>query len=43
MGWNWLRIMLGNADCGSFILFPLGFGLCPVMTVIITVHNLSHI
>ena len=42
-GWDWLRIVLGNEDYGSFVRFPLDFGLCPVMTIIGTMHNLSQI
>jgi hypothetical protein len=41
-GWNWLRIMLGDGDIGSFILFPLVFCLFLLVTVTTTIHNLNH-
>jgi len=40
MGGGW--IMLGNTDYVRFIRFPVGFGLCLVITVITTMHNLSY-
>jgi len=40
VGGGW--IMLGSADYVSFIRFPVGFGLCLVMTVIRSMHSLSH-
>ena len=32
----------GNADYAIVIHFPGGFGLCLVITVVSTMHNLSH-